>query len=82
MKKFLIYLLSFILICFVVPAMLSSPTASTVAQENTGVEVQKNQRYCRMSVLGKNRIFRQGDKQRRKNGGHKLRGNVRRGKSR
>lgn len=43
MKKFLIYLLSFILICFVVPAMLSRRTASTVAQENTGVEVQKNQ---------------------------------------
>ena len=43
MKKFLIYLLSFILICFVVPAMLSRRTASTVAQENTGVEVQENQ---------------------------------------
>ena len=42
MKKILIYLLSFILICFVIPAMLTRRTASTVAQENTNLETQQN----------------------------------------
>ena len=42
MKKILLYLLSFILICFVVPAMLTRKTASTVAQENKNSEIQQN----------------------------------------
>ena len=42
LRKFLIYLLSFILICFVVPAMLTKRTTSTVAQENTDLEIQQN----------------------------------------
>lgn len=42
MKKILLYLLSFILICFVIPAMLTRRTASTVAQENTDSEIQQN----------------------------------------
>ena len=42
MKKILLYLLSFILICFVVPAMLTRRTASTVAQENKNSEIQQN----------------------------------------
>ena len=42
MKKILIYFISFILICFVVPAMLTRRTASTVAQENTDSEIQQN----------------------------------------
>ena len=42
MKKFLIYFISFILICFIVPAMLTRRTASTVAQENLDSENQQN----------------------------------------
>lgn len=42
MKKILLYLLSFILICFVVPAMLTRRTASTVAQENIDSEIEQN----------------------------------------
>lgn len=42
MKKILLYLLSFILICFVVPAMLTRRTASTVVQENITSEIQQN----------------------------------------
>lgn len=42
MKKILIYLLSFILICFVVPAMLTKRTSSTIAQEDTNSEIQQN----------------------------------------
>lgn len=42
MKKILLYLLSFILICFVVPAMLTRRTASTIAQENINSEIEQN----------------------------------------
>lgn len=42
MKKILLYLLSFILICFVVPAMLTRRTASTVVQENINSQIQEN----------------------------------------
>lgn len=42
MKKILLYLLSFILICFVVPAMLTKRTSSTIAQEHTNSEIQQN----------------------------------------
>ena len=42
MKKILLYLLSFILICFVVPAMLTRRTASTVIQENKDSKIQEN----------------------------------------
>ena len=41
MKKFLIYLLSFIFICFIAPAILTRRTASTVAQENLDLENQQ-----------------------------------------
>lgn len=42
MKRILLYLLSFIFICFVVPAMLTRRTTYTVAQENTDSEIQQN----------------------------------------
>ena len=42
MRKILIYLLSFILICFIVPAMLTKRTASTIAQENINSNVEQN----------------------------------------
>lgn len=42
MKKILLYLLSFVLICFVVPAMLTRRTTSTVAQENSNLEIQQD----------------------------------------
>lgn len=42
LKKILIYLLSFILICFIVPAILTRRTASTVAQENSNLEKEQN----------------------------------------
>lgn len=38
MKKILIYLLSFILICFVIPAILTRRTVDTIAQDNTNTE--------------------------------------------
>ena len=41
LKKFLIYLLSFIFICFIAPAILTRRTASTVAQENLDLENQQ-----------------------------------------
>ena len=43
MKKILIYLLSFILICFVTPAMLTRRTVNTISQENTNIENQQSQ---------------------------------------
>ena len=43
MKKILIYLLSFILICFVIPAMLTKRTASTISQEDANVENEQVQ---------------------------------------
>lgn len=42
MKKILIYLLSFILICFILPAMLTRRTTSTVSQEDTNLEIQQS----------------------------------------
>ena len=42
MKKFLLYLISFILIFFIIPAMLTKRTASTVSQENDNVSLQSN----------------------------------------
>ena len=43
MKKILIYLLSFILICFVIPAMLTKRTVSTISQEDANVENEQVQ---------------------------------------
>lgn len=43
MKKILIYLLSFILICFVIPAILTRRTVNTISQENTNIENQQSQ---------------------------------------
>lgn len=43
MKKILIYLLSFILICFVTPAILTRRTVNTISQENTNIENQQSQ---------------------------------------
>ena len=43
MKKILIYLLSFILICFVIPAILTKRTVNTISQENTNIENQQSQ---------------------------------------
>lgn len=43
MKKILIYLLSFILICFVTPAILTKRTVNTISQENTNIENQQSQ---------------------------------------
>lgn len=43
MKKILIYLLSFILICFVIPAILTKRTASTVSQEDANIENEQVQ---------------------------------------
>lgn len=42
LKKILIYLLSFILICFIVPAILTRRTASTVVQENLNLEKEQS----------------------------------------
>ena len=42
MKRFLLYLLAFILICFIIPAMLTKRTTSTVSQEDTNLEIQQN----------------------------------------
>lgn len=42
MKKILIYLLFFIVICFIIPAMLTKRVTSTVAQENENLEKQSN----------------------------------------
>ncbi len=38
MKKILIYLLSFILICFIAPAILTKRTVTTTSQETTNIE--------------------------------------------
>lgn len=43
MKKILIYLLSFILICFVIPAILTRRTVNTISQDNTNIENQQSQ---------------------------------------
>jgi stage II sporulation protein D len=43
LKKILIYLLSFILICFVIPAILTKRTVNTISQENTNIENQQSQ---------------------------------------
>lgn len=43
MKKILIYLLSFILICFVIPAILTRRTVDTIAQDNTNTENEQVQ---------------------------------------
>lgn len=43
MKKILIYLLSFILICFVIPAILTKRTVNTISHENTNIENQQSQ---------------------------------------
>lgn len=43
MKKILIYLLSFILICFVTPAILTKRTVNTISQENTNIKNQQSQ---------------------------------------
>lgn len=43
MKKILIYLLSFILICFVIPAILTKRTVDTIAQDNTNTENEQVQ---------------------------------------
>lgn len=42
MKKMLLYLISFILICFIMPAMMTRRTAITVAQEEKNPEIQNN----------------------------------------
>lgn len=43
MKKILIYLLSFILICFVIPAILTRRTVDTIAQDNINTENEQVQ---------------------------------------
>lgn len=43
MKNVLIYLIVFILICFIVPAMLTKRTVSTGVQENNSSDAQDNQ---------------------------------------
>ena len=43
MKNILIYLIAFILICFIVPAMLTKRTVSTGVQENNSSDAQDNQ---------------------------------------
>ncbi len=42
MKKVLIYLIFFILICFIVPAMLTKRTISTGVEENNSANIQEN----------------------------------------
>lgn len=42
MKKTLIYVLSFIIICFVIPAILTRRTISTVSQTDTNTEIPTN----------------------------------------
>ena len=42
LKKFLIYLVSFILICFILPAILTRKTITTVSQENSSSENQQS----------------------------------------
>lgn len=42
MKKILIYLISFILICFIIPAMLTKRTSLTIAQESDNYNLQQN----------------------------------------
>lgn len=42
MKKMLLYLISFILICFIMPAMMTRRTAITVTQEEKNSEIQNN----------------------------------------
>ena len=42
MKKILLYLLAFILICFVLPAMLTRRSSSTIVQEDIKTEIQQN----------------------------------------
>lgn len=41
MKKILLYLIAFILICFIIPAMLTKRTISTGVQENVSINVQE-----------------------------------------
>ena len=43
MKNILIYLIAFILICFIVPAMLTKRTVSTDVQENNSSDFQDNE---------------------------------------
>lgn len=43
MKNILIYLIAFILICFIVPAMLTKRTVSTGVQENNSSDFQDNE---------------------------------------
>ena len=43
MKKILIYLMFFILVCFIIPAMLTRRSALTVAQESDNLNVQQNE---------------------------------------
>ena len=42
MKKILLYLLAFILICFILPAMLTKRTTSTVSQDNIDNNLEQN----------------------------------------
>lgn len=43
MRKFLVYLIFFILICFIIPAMLTRRSALTVAQESNDLNLQQNE---------------------------------------
>ena len=42
MKRILFYLIAFILICFIIPAMLTKRTTLTIAQDNDNSSVQEN----------------------------------------
>lgn len=42
MKKILIYLIVFVLICFIIPAILTRRTALTISQENTDNDLKQN----------------------------------------